>query len=175
MTHSTLTIVNSDSGITKYVGKLDNEPIEVVAAMVDDDRMKIDVMLNANSLELYFSQTIDIFSTEKSMLDVLLNDEMSIDDFKYNFRDCLSSPTQQTNNTLSNTQNNTQILTYHIVTIVFDYEKHKLRATGNDGVHGEHWVQFPNHLRNREGEQYYVETLYWTGKFYRVSGDIEPI
>lgn len=174
MAHSTLTIVNSNDGITKYVGKLDNEPIEVVATMEDDDRMKIDVLLNTNSLELYFSQTIDIFSTESSMLDVLLNDEMSIDDFKYNFRDCLSnSPSTQTNNTqiLSNTQSNPQ----NIVTIVFDYEKHKLRATGNDGVHGEHWVQFPNHLRNREGEQYYVETLYWTGKFYRVSGDIEPI
>lgn len=174
MAHSTLTIVNSNDGITKYVGKLDNESIEVVATMEDDDRMKIDVLLNTNSLELYFSQTIDIFSTESSMLDVLLNDEMSIDDFKYNFRDCLSnSPSQQTNNTqtLSNTQSNPQ----NIVTIVFDYEKHKLRATGNDGVHGEHWVQFPNHLRNREGEQYYVETLYWTGKFYRVSGDIEPI
>ena len=175
MAHSILTIVNSDSGTTKYVGKLDNEPIEVIAAMVDDDRMKIDVMLNANSLELYFSQTIDIFSTEKSMLDVLLKDEMSIDDFKYNFRDCLSSPSQQTNNTQTTSQNNNQTSTDHIVTIVFDYEKHKLRATGNDGVHGEHWVQFPNHLRNREGEQYYVETLYWTGKFYRVSGDIEPI
>jgi hypothetical protein len=175
MAHSTLTIVNSDSGTTKYVGKLDNEPIEVIAAMVDDDRMKIDVMLNANSLELYFSQTIDIFSTEKSMLDVLLNDEMNIDDFKYNFRDCLSSPSTQTNNTQTTSQTNTQSSADHIVTIVFDYEKHKLRATGNDGVHGEHWVQFPNHLRNREGEQYYVDTLYWTGKFYRVSGDIEPI
>jgi hypothetical protein len=64
-----------------------------------------------------------------------------------------------------------------IVTIVYDYEKHKLRAKANDGVHGVAWCQFPNPLRNREGQKYRVDRIEWDyGKgFYRCKGNIRPI
>lgn len=43
--------------------------------------------------------------------------------------------------------------TNQIVTIVYDYEKGKLRAQ-----HNGNWVRFPNHLRVR-GASYIVEKL----------------
>ena len=63
----------------------------------------------------------------------------------------------------------------NIVTIVYDYKAHKLRARADDGVHGEANVAFPNNLRNTEGQQYEVEDLIWNGKNYRVSGAITPV
>ena len=63
----------------------------------------------------------------------------------------------------------------NIVTIVYDIVKHKLRAQADDGIHGRGYVAFPNNLRTAEGQQYEVETLTWTGKNYRVSGNIKPI
>jgi hypothetical protein len=66
-------------------------------------------------------------------------------------------------------------LNTNIVTIVYDYNKHKLRAQADDGIHGIGNVAFPNSLRTKAGQQYEVETLTWNGKNYRVSGDIKPI
>lgn len=63
----------------------------------------------------------------------------------------------------------------NVVTIVYDDKAHKLRARADDGVHGEANVAFPNNLRNREWQQYEVETLIWNGKNYRASGKIEAI
>ena len=63
----------------------------------------------------------------------------------------------------------------YIVTIVYDNSKQKLRAHADDGVHGRGYVAFPNNLRNKDGQQYEVETLVWNGKNYRVSGNIKPI
>lgn len=63
------------------------------------------------------------------------------------------------------------------VRIVFDSEKGKLRAKGNDGEHGELWVRFPENLRI-EGATYEVGGLdYAEGSngngFYKVRGYIE--
>jgi hypothetical protein len=63
----------------------------------------------------------------------------------------------------------------NIVTIVYDCNKHKLRAVADDGTHGYANVAFPNNLRTRDGQQYEVDALIWNGKNYRVSGDIRPI
>ena len=63
----------------------------------------------------------------------------------------------------------------NIVTIVYDCQKHKLRAVADDGIHGYANVAFPNNLRTRDGQQYEVETLVWNGKNYRASGDIKAI
>lgn len=61
----------------------------------------------------------------------------------------------------------------NIVTIVKD--SGKLRAQADDGTHGKGFVAFPVALRNKEGQQYEVETLTWNGKNYRASGKITPI
>lgn len=74
------------------------------------------------------------------------------------------SPPQPTPNSAAN-----------IVTIVYDYKAHKLRARADDGVHGEANVAFPNALRNREGQQYEVDELVWNGKNYRAIGNIVAI
>ena len=60
-----------------------------------------------------------------------------------------------------------------IVTIVYD--KNKLRARADDGIHGPAFVAFPNTLRNAVGQQYEVDELTWNGKNYRVSGEIKLV
>jgi hypothetical protein len=80
-----------------------------------------------------------------------------------------TASTAKSQNTLSTTT------TANIVTIVYDSVKQKLRARADDGIHGIGYVAFPNALRNKEGQQYEVETLVWNGKNYRVSGNIKPI
>ena len=59
------------------------------------------------------------------------------------------------------------------VAIVSD--KGRLRAMGDDGVHGLAFVAFPNNLREFEGQHYEVDELIWNGKNYRVSGKIEEV
>jgi hypothetical protein len=59
------------------------------------------------------------------------------------------------------------------VGIVLD--KGRLRAMGDDGVHGLAFVAFPNNLRQFEGQHYEVDQLIWNGKNYRVSGKIEEV
>ena len=63
-----------------------------------------------------------------------------------------------------------------IVTIVEDKGKLRALAANGDGKgNPAAFVQFPNALRNKEGQQYEVEELIWTGKFYRTNGVITPI
>lgn len=59
------------------------------------------------------------------------------------------------------------------VAIVSD--KGRLRAMGDDGIHGLAFVAFPNHLREFEGQHYEVDQLIWNGKNYRVAGNIVEI
>lgn len=59
------------------------------------------------------------------------------------------------------------------VAIVLD--NGRLRAMGDDGVHGLAFVAFPNHLREFEGQHFEVDQLIWNGKNYRVAGKIEEI
>lgn len=54
------------------------------------------------------------------------------------------------------------------------YDRNELRARGDDGIHGEAWVQFPKDLR-QYGKVYKVDQLIWNGKNYRVKGNIEEI
>lgn len=54
-------------------------------------------------------------------------------------------------------------------------DKGRLRAMGDDGVHGLAFVAFPNHLREFEGQHYEVEQLVWNGKNYRAVGKIEEV
>ena len=54
------------------------------------------------------------------------------------------------------------------------YDRTELRAKGNDGIHGDAWVQFPKDLR-QYGKVYKVDQLIWNGKNYRVKGNIEEI
>ena len=54
------------------------------------------------------------------------------------------------------------------------YDRNELRAKGNDGIHGDAWVQFPKDLR-QYGKVYKVDQLIWNGKNYRVKGNIEEI
>lgn len=63
-----------------------------------------------------------------------------------------------------------------IVTVVYDYSKHKLRAQADDGIHGKKWCQFPNSLRTREGVQYIVPVLVYDydRDFYRIKGTPRP-
>lgn len=61
----------------------------------------------------------------------------------------------------------------YLVGIVSD--KGRLRAMGDDGIHGPAFVAFPNHLRNFEGQTYEVDELIWNGKNYRVFGNIVEI
>lgn len=63
-----------------------------------------------------------------------------------------------------------------IVTIVKDSGKLRALAANGDGQgNPAAFVQFPTALRTNEGQQYEVDQLVWTGKFYRVSGNISPI
>lgn len=63
-----------------------------------------------------------------------------------------------------------------IVTIVKDSGKLRALATNGDGQgNPAAFVQFPTVLRTNEGQQYEVDQLVWTGKFYRVAGKISPI
>jgi hypothetical protein len=63
-----------------------------------------------------------------------------------------------------------------IVTIVKDSGKLRALAANGDGQgNPAAFVQFPTVLRTNEGQQYEVDQLVWTGKFYRVSGKINPI
>jgi hypothetical protein len=63
-----------------------------------------------------------------------------------------------------------------IVTIVKDSGKLRALAANGDGQgNPAAFVQFPTVLRTNEGQQYEVDQLVWTGKFYRVSGNISPI
>lgn len=63
-----------------------------------------------------------------------------------------------------------------IVTIVKDSGKLRALAANGDGQgNPAAFVQFPTVLRTNEGQQYEVDQLVWTGKFYRVSGNIRPI
>lgn len=63
-----------------------------------------------------------------------------------------------------------------IVTIVEDSGKLRALAANGDGQgNPAAFVQFPTALRTNEGQQYEVDQLVWTGKFYRVSGNISPI
>lgn len=54
------------------------------------------------------------------------------------------------------------------------YDRTELRARGDDGIHGQAWVQFPKDLR-QYGKVYKVDQLIWNGKNYRVKGNIEEI
>lgn len=54
------------------------------------------------------------------------------------------------------------------------YDRNELRARGDDGIHGEAWVQFPKDLR-KYGKVYKVDQLIWNGKNYRAKGNIEEI
>lgn len=54
------------------------------------------------------------------------------------------------------------------------YDRTELRARGDDGIHGDAWVQFPKDLR-QYGKVYKVDQLIWNGKNYRVKGNIEEI
>lgn len=54
-------------------------------------------------------------------------------------------------------------------------DKGRLRAMGDDGIHGLAFVAFPNHLREFEGQHYEVDQLIWNGKNYRVAGNIEEV
>lgn len=85
-----------------------------------------------------------------------------------------TSSTAQNLNPQAQTQPTTQN-TNSIVTIVYDFSKHKLRAQADDGVHGKGWVAFPSALRTTEGQQYEVEGLVWNGKNYRAVGKITPV
>lgn len=90
----------------------------------------------------------------------------------------ISSATQTTNSTQANAvaqppKASTQ--SANIVTIVYDYSKHKLRAQADDGVNGIGNVAFPTNLRTKAGQQYKVDKLIWNGKNYRVTGSIIPI
>ena len=51
----------------------------------------------------------------------------------------------------------------------------RLRAMGDDGIHGLAFVAFPNNLREFEGQHFEVDQLIWNGKNYRVSGNIEDV
>ena len=63
-----------------------------------------------------------------------------------------------------------------IVTIVKDSGKLRALAANGDGQgNPAAFVQFPTALRTNEGQQYEVDQLVWTGKFYRVAGKINPI
>jgi hypothetical protein len=63
-----------------------------------------------------------------------------------------------------------------IVTIVKDSGKLRALAADGDGQgNPAAFVQFPTALRTNEGQQYEVDQLVWTGKFYRVSGNINPV
>ena len=50
-----------------------------------------------------------------------------------------------------------------------------LAANGDGQGNPAAFVQFPTVLRTNEGQQYEVDQLVWTGKFYRVAGKINPI
>jgi hypothetical protein len=81
-------------------------------------------------------------------------------------------------NTASSTAGNTQSTARtstgkYKVAIVSD--KGRLRAMGDDGIHGLAFVAFPNNLRQFEGQHYEVDQLIWNGKNYRVAGNIEEI
>lgn len=54
------------------------------------------------------------------------------------------------------------------------YDRNELRARGDDGIHGEAWVQFPKDLR-KYGKVYKVDQLIWNGKNYRAKGNIEEV
>lgn len=74
----------------------------------------------------------------------------------------------------SNTQSTARTSTgKYKVGIVSD--KGRLRAMGDDGIHGLAFVAFPNNLRQFEGQHYEVDQLIWNGKNYRVAGNIEEI
>ena len=79
-----------------------------------------------------------------------------------------------TSSTSTNTSSTVRTTTgKYKVAIVLD--KGKLRAMGDDGVHGLAFVAFPNNLREFEGQHYEVDQLIWNGKNYRVSGNIEEV
>lgn len=60
------------------------------------------------------------------------------------------------------------------VRIVHDDSTNRLRAQGNDGVHGTHWVRFPDELRV-EGAVYEVGSLEYQARgYYTVRGYIKP-
>lgn len=60
------------------------------------------------------------------------------------------------------------------VTVEIVLDGSKLRARGDDGIHGEAWVQFPKDLRSY-GKRYKVDKLVWNGKNYTVKGNIQEI